>query len=634
MIKKSVYMKRHTKLALTVSLALIFSGLAAAQNANSQASANVDTVILASTQNHPDALMAGAPSKKLGIPVLLTDESSLSAETDSAINNLDPENVVIVGGPAVISNEVQTQIEEDRNTTRLWGTTQTGTSVKVSNYFWTEGSNQVNIVQYSNDDEAAHRMMAAVKNRADGSGPILVSKEGTLSASVLAEVSDLGATEAHVYSTNAVNVTEDLKEVGVQTVEVTERTADEIADQLNNQVETEGKNELVIIAASNFRNSISTPSSANSASMIISSESQISTAVNAAANAGAETEIKVVGNPDLAATVKERIEAETEKEVEVKEGEAEENAADEAENDSEEWSEAQEERMTNWKNELEASAGLKTAANATINAADRRVDENSSDKSQQLLADARAAYESENYFKARKLAIQARSKAHIKAFSEMSPEEIRENAEDEREDIREAAMELKELNAEMSAELRSAGSAEERLEIISEYKEERRETREERREERRERDDDEEETDNTDDRNETERENETDNRTDNDDGAMTTGNGELEARAREGTLEVKAEYVGNTGGYTVDKTSTQSDGAIDVRFDFQSPDGPATQAITKYEAEVEESIEAGNHTINAVLAADGEVVEELNRDFQAGAETEFRARVGADIDGN
>ncbi|MDY6778593.1 MAG: cell wall-binding repeat-containing protein, partial [Candidatus Nanohaloarchaea archaeon] len=115
------------RIVLVMGVLVALSGFAAAHPAHGNASQHVETVILASTANYPDAMMAAAPANKLGIPVLLTEKNRLSDSTRTSIRKVGADHVVIVGGPAVIAESVQREVGSLVNsTTRLFGTTQIG----------------------------------------------------------------------------------------------------------------------------------------------------------------------------------------------------------------------------------------------------------------------------------------------------------------------------------------------------------------------------------------------------------------------------------------------------------------------------------------------------------------------------
>jgi putative cell wall-binding protein len=70
----------------------------------------VKTAILAVGTNFPDAMAASAMAYNEHLPVLLTETDSLAPEAESAIVNLGIQQVIVMGGPLAISNNVVTQL--------------------------------------------------------------------------------------------------------------------------------------------------------------------------------------------------------------------------------------------------------------------------------------------------------------------------------------------------------------------------------------------------------------------------------------------------------------------------------------------------------------------------------------------
>ncbi|PSH00269.1 MAG: hypothetical protein BRC28_00090 [Nanohaloarchaea archaeon SW_4_43_9] len=140
------------RIALITVLVLFLAGMSTAQPAEDMA---MDTVLITSTANYPDTYISEPVSEKLGAPVLLTDRDELKSSTSDSLGRYDVQEAVLVGGPEVISEQVEEDIASEVNTTtRLWGTTQIGTSVEVSKYFWSE-SEEATIVQYPQDAEGS-----------------------------------------------------------------------------------------------------------------------------------------------------------------------------------------------------------------------------------------------------------------------------------------------------------------------------------------------------------------------------------------------------------------------------------------------------------------------------------------------
>lgn len=69
-----------------------------------------DTVVLATGGDFPDALAGGAVAAAADAPLLLTASAQLLPATAAALEALSPERVVILGGPAAVSPQVESQV--------------------------------------------------------------------------------------------------------------------------------------------------------------------------------------------------------------------------------------------------------------------------------------------------------------------------------------------------------------------------------------------------------------------------------------------------------------------------------------------------------------------------------------------
>ena len=90
-------------------------------------------VILVSGEDYPDALTASPLSKKYNAPILLTQSGSVNSTTLGEIRRLKAKNVIILGGPTVVSEStVNTLKNSGINCTRVYGKDRYETSVKVA----------------------------------------------------------------------------------------------------------------------------------------------------------------------------------------------------------------------------------------------------------------------------------------------------------------------------------------------------------------------------------------------------------------------------------------------------------------------------------------------------------------------
>jgi hypothetical protein len=92
-------------------------------------------VYIATGENFPDALGAAATAAVGLGPVLLVQQNSIPAPTLAELNRLQPDNIVIVGGTAVVSNAVETQLAGlgfSPGVTRIAGTNRYDTAAQLS----------------------------------------------------------------------------------------------------------------------------------------------------------------------------------------------------------------------------------------------------------------------------------------------------------------------------------------------------------------------------------------------------------------------------------------------------------------------------------------------------------------------
>ena len=93
------------------------------------------TAVLAAAGTFADALVAGPLAAGAGLPILLTDTAEVPQATLAALARLDVEQVLIVGGTAVVSPEVlDTVRSEGYDVRRLAGDSRQATAAEVARY--------------------------------------------------------------------------------------------------------------------------------------------------------------------------------------------------------------------------------------------------------------------------------------------------------------------------------------------------------------------------------------------------------------------------------------------------------------------------------------------------------------------
>lgn len=103
-------------------------------------------VILATSENYPDALAVSSAAAIMQTPILLVQKASLSEAAKKTIAEIKPSKVYIIGLQGVISTEVESQVAQitslDKgNIVRIGGVDRFETSLEVAKYFNLSGQN-------------------------------------------------------------------------------------------------------------------------------------------------------------------------------------------------------------------------------------------------------------------------------------------------------------------------------------------------------------------------------------------------------------------------------------------------------------------------------------------------------------
>jgi putative cell wall-binding protein len=92
----------------------------------------VAVAYVATGRDFPDALAAGAAGAQLGGPVLLTQPTGLPAVTAAELRRLNPQRIVVAGGPSVVSTSVEAALAQIAPTTRRSGSDRYGTAIAIA----------------------------------------------------------------------------------------------------------------------------------------------------------------------------------------------------------------------------------------------------------------------------------------------------------------------------------------------------------------------------------------------------------------------------------------------------------------------------------------------------------------------
>ncbi len=128
---------------------------------------------------------------------------SLAPETRGEIEQLDPDEIVLVGGPQVLGTNISESLEEENyDVTRLWGYTRYGTAVEVANYFWPEGADSAMLVENERQSPDFPTVASAAELAEHEEQPMYLTPEGQLPAATLASLHHLDVRDVTVVGTN------------------------------------------------------------------------------------------------------------------------------------------------------------------------------------------------------------------------------------------------------------------------------------------------------------------------------------------------------------------------------------------------------------------------------------------------
>ncbi|WP_368293248.1 S8 family serine peptidase [Dehalobacter sp. TBBPA1] len=138
-----------------------------------------DTVVIARADDFPDAL-AGAPlAYKYHAPILLTYPNELPQEVYQAVQDLNPNEIIILGGTGAVSAAVEAKLANIAAVKRLAGNNRYDTAAAVADTLGTKG--QAVVVSGVNfPDAIAAASFAAVEGK-----PILLTSSGILNSETL-----------------------------------------------------------------------------------------------------------------------------------------------------------------------------------------------------------------------------------------------------------------------------------------------------------------------------------------------------------------------------------------------------------------------------------------------------------------
>ena len=335
----------------------------------------VDKAMLVSDTTSADMLIAKAASQKSGAPVFVLENGTLTDDVRTELARLDIKTVILIGGPAVIGNSTEAELERTYTVIRLWGHERTGTAVEVAKYFWTEARCAV-LADDTKDSEADTELQTDAVQIAVTDGCVFLPvPRGRAPSGVISLLGDLKTTHATFVGMSPAEFRAKLSHLNRS--EITgDRAQRENAteDLIRNKTREENATlRLMIIAAPHWRHALGHAGHAGKHTVvrIISGTDGVPALINLISTRNI-TDVRVLGHPALASDIAAQLKAGGINATKISGERASEVAINAA---RESWSEWQQRRKEAFANETNvfAKSKIKRQVNALLTRLEREL---------------------------------------------------------------------------------------------------------------------------------------------------------------------------------------------------------------------------------------------------------------------
>ena len=191
------------------------------------------TVMVARDDDYYDALTAAGYAGLADAPVLLTNKDNLSAQTRAQIDKLKPSRIVICGGTAAVTRNVESQLKSvapSAEIVRAWGPNAVGTAENIAETAVAKTGKQFSGAAFIATQTTFHDALAAAPVAYALEMPVFLANfDNQLDSSTIATMKKLGIKKAYVAGGTAAlpeSIEAQLKGAGI---EVAKRFAGENA---------------------------------------------------------------------------------------------------------------------------------------------------------------------------------------------------------------------------------------------------------------------------------------------------------------------------------------------------------------------------------------------------------------------
>lgn len=259
--------------------------------------ATSDMAFIVTDRTSVDAAVAAAAAARFGAPVFVTDNAAVTSATIDAMTSAGVKTVVLVGGPAVIDEQIDAALEaRGFAVVRVFGAERTGTALSLARFVSAEAKCVVLVDDTKSSEADTHRLFLA-SNFAARTGCVLIPiPAGDVPAEVLVFISEESMTQIHYVGQHEAAVR---SAIGLSTVF---RSEGELQQTLRAQ--TNATTKVVVVAAPSWRHAVAAAAHPQHHTVVIFATSANATAdIAAFVKARNSTDIRVVGQPSLSGQI-------------------------------------------------------------------------------------------------------------------------------------------------------------------------------------------------------------------------------------------------------------------------------------------------------------------------------------------
>ncbi len=289
---------------LLVTLSSLFIKPTAAQE-------DIKEVMIATNISYADYAVASVAASKIGSALFFVSKNEIPNEILEEINSINPEKIYIIGGPAVVSEDIENELKKTYEVVRIWGMSRYGTSSEVAKYFWSEGSEEAVLVWDLPDSpevdmNTSLMVVKAAEVAQSEEIPLLLIPKNHLPFETEDALKTLNVSKVKVFGDVGSQVFDELSSLGIEVDEKITGDPTRVREKIRERIEDifgNSSRPIVVAAVANWQEGIVVRAAPHGVSILVFSESEIPSVVEKVKNITQTrnvSKVLVTGKPELA----------------------------------------------------------------------------------------------------------------------------------------------------------------------------------------------------------------------------------------------------------------------------------------------------------------------------------------------